>query len=168
MNKEIYNLFDKFMKSITERIIDEYVDRDIIACGEFGRKLWYRATATSTGLLIGEIWDGAGHIRYVEFGRKPGGKMPPIKALIKWLRCKKIPLPEKFKNDVSFAFAIAKTMQKKGNTWYRIGGAKFIREVTKDDEIKRLRDEFLQDVAILEIKRLEQIWRGKRTFVDNN
>jgi hypothetical protein len=40
--------------------------------------------------------------------------MPPIRPIEGWIKRKKIPVPAAFKSPKSFAFAIAKSIEKKG------------------------------------------------------
>lgn len=50
---------------------------------------------------------------FTDEGRKPGGKMPPIKDLLKWIRRKNIKLPDGFTQE-GFAFAVARKIAKDG------------------------------------------------------
>ena len=58
-------------------------------------------------LWYGELLEDGGP------GRR-AGRMPPILPIEGWIRRKKIPVPSKFKSPKSFAFAIAKSIEKKG------------------------------------------------------
>ena len=58
-------------------------------------------------LWYGELLEDGGP------GRR-AGRMPPILPIEGWIRRKNIPVPSKFKSPKSFAFAIAKSIKKKG------------------------------------------------------
>lgn len=61
---------------------------------------------------------------FVDDGRKPG-RMPPISALIKWIRDKNIQLPTGYTIE-GFAFAIGRKIEKRGTK-----GKKFLDEMTR-------------------------------------
>lgn len=50
---------------------------------------------------------------FVDSGRKPNSKMPPVSDILNWIRRKNISVPNMFTKE-SFAFAIAKSIAKKG------------------------------------------------------
>lgn len=61
----------------------------------------------------------ADYYKYVEWGRKKGGKMPPISAIMKWIQVKPvIPRPNTLTGRVptqqQLAWAIAKSIQQNG------------------------------------------------------
>ena len=58
-------------------------------------------------LWYGELLEDGGP------GRR-SGRMPPIRPIEGWIKRKKIPIPAAFKSPKSFAFAIAKSIEKKG------------------------------------------------------
>ncbi len=58
-------------------------------------------------LWYGELLEDGGP------GRR-AGRMPPIRPIEGWIKRKKIPVPAAFKSPKSFAFAIAKSIEKKG------------------------------------------------------
>lgn len=58
-------------------------------------------------LWYGELLeDGGPHRR--------AGRMPPVQPIEGWIKRKKIPVPAKFKSPANFAWAIAKSIKKKG------------------------------------------------------
>ena len=78
-------------RSITQNIVSED-DKEILQVS----LLWY-----------GELLEDGGP------GRR-AGRMPPIRPIEGWIKRKKIPIPSAFKSPKSFAFAIAKSIEKKG------------------------------------------------------
>ena len=74
----------------------------------------------ATSLLINSVradevspweWRVGPHVayaRYVLEGRKPGGKMPPWRAILDWIKVKRIG------NDRATAWAIARAIQRRG------------------------------------------------------
>jgi len=78
-------------RSITQNIVTQE-DKEILQVS----LLWY-----------GELLEDGGP------GRR-AGRMPPIRPIEGWIKRKKIPIPSAFKSPKSFAFAIAKSIEKKG------------------------------------------------------
>ena len=78
-------------RSITQNVITQE-DKEILQVS----LLWY-----------GELLEDGGP------GRR-AGRMPPIRPIEGWIKRKKIPIPAAFKSPKSFAFAIAKSIEKKG------------------------------------------------------
>jgi len=78
-------------RSITQNIVTQE-DKEILQVS----LLWY-----------GELLEDGGP------GRR-AGRMPPIRPIEGWIKRKKIPVPAAFKSPKSFAFAIAKSIEKKG------------------------------------------------------
>ena len=62
-------------------------------------------------LWYGELLEDGGP------GRR-AGRMPPIRPIEGWIKRKNIPIPAAFKSPKSFAFAIAKSIEKKGAKKY--------------------------------------------------
>lgn len=61
----------------------------------------------------------ADYYKYVEWGRKRGGKMPPISAILKWVRVKPViarpnTLTGRVPTQQQLAWAIAKSIQQNG------------------------------------------------------
>ena len=78
-------------RSITQNVITQE-DKEILQVS----LLWY-----------GELLEDGGP------GRRAGRK-PPMRPIEGWIKRKKIPIPAAFKSPKSFAFAIAKSIEKKG------------------------------------------------------
>lgn len=78
------------------------------------------------------------HFRFVELGRKPGGKMPPLVAVQKWCIAKGIP--------VKAAFPIAKSISKKGITPKHI--LKGVLEVSLSGIEQRIKKAFGESIKL--------------------
>ncbi len=63
-------------------------------------------------LVVGHVTSTWANMKYYEEGRKPGGKMPPIDALVAYANRKGIQ-PDVGKSQVAFAFAINAARQKR-------------------------------------------------------
>ena len=79
-------------RSITKTIVNNGSDSETLQVS----LLWY-----------GELLEDGGP------GRR-AGRMPPIRPIEGWIKRKNIPIPAAFKSPKSFAFAIAKSIEKKG------------------------------------------------------
>lgn len=90
-----------------------------IAARDMKQELAYQGAA-ATSLLINSVradrvdpleWRVGPHVayaRYVQEGRKPGGKMPPWRAILDWMKVKRLG------NDRASAWAIARAIQRRG------------------------------------------------------
>jgi Bacteriophage HK97-gp10, putative tail-component len=69
--------------------------------------------------LIGEVGPGVRYGRFVEFGRRPGARMPPVDALIGWVRRHWHPITQRRRGVSqstlrSEAFVLARSIQRRG------------------------------------------------------
>lgn len=103
---------EKQIESILNQVINNfliprYKSLGMEASGNWARQLEVR-TRPNEGIIIGE--------RYTEqlvYGRRPG-TMPPVLAIQRWLQQKGLNLNP---------WAVAKTIQNSGTSWYRKGGS---------------------------------------------
>ena len=56
----------------------------------------------------------ADYYKYVEYGRRKGGKMPPVSAILKWVEVKPVIPRENGISKEQLAWAIAKKIQRDG------------------------------------------------------
>lgn len=107
------------LKDALEELGKEYIKElalqllklDKKSSGELIRSLDSRVVETVNGLMLEII--AADYLKYVDKGRKPGGKMPPLYILMKWVRQKPIPL-KKGQTKQGVAFTIGKSISKNG------------------------------------------------------
>lgn len=67
-------------------------------------------------VLEGHVGPSAGYGRYVEFGRRPGARMPPVSALIGWVQ-RHFHAPRQRVTDATLrgeAFALARAISRRG------------------------------------------------------
>ena len=106
------------LKDFGQRIIDEMqnqlFENRSVNTGDLARSITQniitqedKETLQVSLLWYGELLEDGGP------GRR-AGRMPPIRPIEGWIKRKKIPVPSKFKSPKSFAFAIAKSIEKKG------------------------------------------------------
>ena len=109
---------DKALLAFGDRIIDEMqnqlFENNSVNTGDLARSITKQIvnnneqeTLQVSLLWYGELLEDGGP------GRR-AGRMPPILPIEGWIKRKKIPVPSKFKSPKSFAFAIAKSIEKKG------------------------------------------------------
>ena len=113
---------DKALLAFGDRIIDEMqnqlFENNSVNTGDLARSITKQIvnnneqeTLQVSLLWYGELLEDGGPARRA-------GRMPPIAPIEGWIRRKKIPVPSKFKSPKSFAFAIAKSIEKKGAKKY--------------------------------------------------
>ena len=111
---------DKALLAFGDRIIDEMqnqlFENKSVNTGDLARSITRTVVPLPNNggeqLQVSLLWYG----ELLEDGG-PGrraGRMPPILPIEGWIRRKNIPVPSKFKSPKSFAFAIAKSIKKKG------------------------------------------------------
>ena len=109
---------DKALLAFGDRIIDEMqnqlFENKSVNTGDLARSITKNIvnnndteTLQVSLLWYGELLEDGGPAR-------KAGRMPPIRPIEGWIRRKNIPVPSKFKSPKSFAFAIAKSIEKKG------------------------------------------------------
>ena len=113
---------DKALLAFGDRIIDEMqnqlFENNSVNTGDLARSITKQLVENNgqDTLQVSLLWYG----ELLEDGG-PGrraGRMPPILPIEGWIRRKNIPVPSKFKSPKSFAFAIAKSIEKKGAKKY--------------------------------------------------
>ena len=113
---------DKALLAFGDRIIDEMqnqlFENNSVNTGDLARSITKQLVENNgqDTLQVSLLWYG----ELLEDGG-PGrraGRMPPILPIEGWIKRKKIPVPSKFKSPKSFAFAIAKSIEKKGAKKY--------------------------------------------------
>ena len=106
------------LKDFGQRIIDEMqnqlFENRSVNTGDLARSITQniitqedKETLQVSLLWYGELLEDGGP------GRR-SGRMPPIRPIEGWIKRKNIPIPAAFKSPKSFAFAIAKSIEKKG------------------------------------------------------
>lgn len=174
LSKQLHDILDKFGTDLNQDLIESLRKKgvthgggqDSSLAGSIAFKVY------GDGLSGGVVFTMADYWEFVEYGRK-AGKMPRIDAIMDWIRVKGIipklrPKAAKkaktLKNKTvrksfkersidagvkSLAFAIAKTIEKKG-TIKRFGykGSKFISEVLLDGRITKLEEEIAEKIGL--------------------
>ncbi len=109
---------DKALLDFGDRIIDEMqnqlFENKSVNTGDLARSITKNIVKKQDQevLQVSLLWYG----ELLEDGG-PGrraGRMPPIRPIEGWIKRKKIPVPSTFKSPKSFAFAIAKSIEKRG------------------------------------------------------
>lgn len=106
------------LQDFGQRIIDEMqnqlFENKSVNTGDLARSITQniitqegKETLQVSLLWYGELLEDGGP------GRR-AGRMPPIRPIEGWIKRKKIPVPASFKSPKSFAFAIAKSIEKRG------------------------------------------------------
>ena len=120
---EFENL-DNALLDFGTRIIDEMqnqlFENKSVDTGDLARSITKQVVPLPNNqgeqLQVSLLWYG----ELLEDGgpQRRSGRMPPIAPIEGWIRRKKISIPAKFKSPESFAWAIAKSIKKKGVVKY--------------------------------------------------
>lgn len=123
-------LLNSFAQTIVNRYREKIVD---YASGKLYKTIDYTITSKSDSYLVTinleEYW------KYIEKGRRPGAKMPPVEAIENWIKVRKIlPRPVALKSGKQrvptvqqLAYVIARSISRKG-----IAPRPFMRESIED------------------------------------
>ena len=117
--------------SLKEDLIKKYDELGMRASGKWANNLTVNQTKLSTKL------EGMNYTYWLVHGRK-GGTLPPIQALKKWVVDKGI--ASELKEVTSIAWAVAKTIQKKGTRYYQQGGTDLIDSVITPQRMQSIID----------------------------
>jgi len=98
---------------VVEEMTDRLFDNNSVVTGNLARNIKPGPTTVVNGIITQPITLPLYGI-YVDEGseRKKGG-MPPVRAIIEWIKQKRISVPTAM-TPVQFAWAIAKNIEKKG------------------------------------------------------
>lgn len=107
MDDAVKAIYNKHAKVLVDRITKVYTDNNIIATGDFAKKLTYQIT--QMGFVINPV----NYSSFIDNGRAPG-KRPPIPSIIRWLENKKGLPPSMLRDKKRTAFAIATKIAKEG------------------------------------------------------
>ena len=109
-------ILDEYGAAVLNAYQDELIRRNKIASGELLNTAAYRIQ-TGEGVIEVQL-TLAPWWRWVEYGRKPGGKFPPRSAILKWIKDKPIiPRPDargKLPTPQSLAFLIGRKIAREG------------------------------------------------------
>lgn len=112
------------LKEFGQRVIDEMQDQlfeeNAVNTGDLARSITSTVIENKDGgetLQVSMLWYG----ELLEDGgpARRAGRMPPIRPIEGWIKRKKIPVPSKFKSPESFAWAIARSIGKRGAKGYK-------------------------------------------------
>ena len=111
----------RVLNEFAQSIVDTYKDKiQEYSSGKLYNSITFRTAITGKGLKItirlADYW------KYIEYGRRKGARMPPIKAIKDWIEVRNIvPRPAKLpsgKTEVptteSLAYIIARSISRKG------------------------------------------------------
>lgn len=98
---------------VVEEMVDRLFDNNSVVTGNLARSITPGATITEGNIITQPITLPLYGI-YVDEGseRKKGG-MPPVRAILDWIKQKRISVPSAF-TPQQFAWAVAKNIEKKG------------------------------------------------------
>ena len=118
---------------VVEEMVDRLFDNNSVVTGTFARSLQPGPTQVEDGVITQPITLPLYGI-YVDEGseRKKGG-MPPVRAIIDWIKQKRISVPAAM-TPTQFAWAVAKNIEKKGQ---RFKKPKPFIQVSLDDVVQR-------------------------------
>mgnify|MGYP003625127013 FL=1 len=116
---EFENL-DNALLDFGTRVVDEMqnqlFENNSVGTGDLARSITRTVVPLPNNggeqLQVSLLWYG----QLLEDGgpERKAGRMPPVRSIEGWIKTKKIPVPAAFKSPENFAWAIAKSIAKKG------------------------------------------------------
>ena len=118
---------------VVEEMTDRLFDNNSVVTGQLAKSIKPLATSTK-GYIITQSISLLQYGIYVDNGAERGkGGMPPVKAIIDWIKQKRISVPAAM-SPIQFAWAVAKSIEKKGQ---RFKKPKPFIQVSLDDVVQR-------------------------------
>lgn len=119
---------------VVEEMVDRLFDNNSVVTGNLARNIKPGPTEISAEGVITQFITLPLYGIYVDEGseRKKGG-MPPVRAIIDWIKQKRISVPAAM-TPTQFAWAVAKNIEKKGQ---RFKKPKPFIQVSLDDVVER-------------------------------
>lgn len=109
-SEDIAKLLNLTGEKITDTMIDTLISKDKIATGNLIQSITYQTQQSEEGAFVKISVPGYG--KFVDEGRRPGDKMPPIQPILEWIKVRRIRTPEY--TQPQLAWAIAKSIAKRG------------------------------------------------------
>jgi len=104
INNRLRDLLNKYGESVIKEAVNRLKNAGHSNTGTLARSLDYEIEESKRELTL--VFYGADYLEYVDKGRRPGSKPPPIKPIKKWVKQKGI--------EPKAAYAIAKKIGKYG------------------------------------------------------
>ena len=99
-------------EKVTDTMIDTLISKGKLATGDLVAGIQHTETFDQQDEQFVTTIKIPGYGKYVNEGRRPGAKMPPIQPILEWIRVRRIRTPQY--TQPQLAWAIAKSISKKG------------------------------------------------------
>ena len=99
-------------EKVTDTMIDTLISKGKLATGDLVAGIQHTETFDQQDEQFVTTIKIPGYGKYVNEGRRPGAKMPPIQPIMEWIRVRRIRTPQY--TQPQLAWAIAKSIAKKG------------------------------------------------------
>ena len=99
-------------EKVTDVMIDTLISKGKLATGELVAGIQHTETFDKQSNDYITTIKIPGYGRYVNEGRRPGAKMPPMQPILEWIRVRRIRTPQY--TQPQLAWAIAKSISRKG------------------------------------------------------
>jgi len=144
MSERLNKILEQYKDTIVAQLKSKIISDDKVATGDLEKSITGIVEGTSISIFASEYW------YVVNYGRKPGKKMPPIRPIMDWMKVRGIETNKKNKDgqpskkgNRTLAWVIAKKIGDEG-----IQGTNFFWEtvnsivplITKDIEDSYLKD----------------------------
>ena len=118
---------------VVQEMVDRLFDSNSVVTGNLARSIKLKPVIDKNGVITEPI-SLLQYGIYVDNGAERGsGGMPPVRAIIEWIKQKRINVPAAM-TPIQFAFAVAKSIEKKGQ---RFKKPKPFIQVSLDDVVMR-------------------------------
>ena len=111
-NEAVANAMGILGEKVTDTMIDTLISKGKLATGQLVQGIQHTESYDQQANDFVSTIKIPGYGRYVNEGRRPGSKMPPIQPILEWIRVRRIRTPQY--TQPQLAWAIAKSIQKKG------------------------------------------------------
>jgi hypothetical protein len=113
-NIKLRKSLEELGADVVAEVVSKLLEANKDSTGDLIRSISYQILETSNGLLLNIL--ASDYFKYVDQGRRPGGKQPPPDKILGWVRTKGISFG---RNSIDFkpeqiAFLIGRSIQRKG------------------------------------------------------
>lgn len=156
--ENLYKAMEKYGEAFVVELIQQLKDADKVATGNLAKSIDYEIIEAIDMLSLGIKAEP--YLAYVDAGREPGGKQPPVDAIVKWAKVRNMPRfrdkKGRFISDRARGFIIARAIARDG-----IKPTNVIKKTLR--KLKNIQNRLITDAAVED---LTKIARG--VFLVNN
>ena len=117
-NKNLMQAMEEYLDRISEIMVNELFENGSVSSGALAKSI-----QNDNDVVESQNGDITGELSMLDYGQavddgfrfRGTGKLPPERPIRDWIQRKRVPRPQKFKNEKSWIWAIRQNIAKKNN-----------------------------------------------------